>query len=800
MAQYSCEAAASVSTFAVSCGKMSCVPVLTFYLRMSLKSDAREFSHGDREQRRFFAHSLPGKPESIWQPLPEHLTSVAQMASEFAAVFSANELASVLGLLHDLGKYCLPFQQKLQGQALQVDHSTHGAQIVVQRYGAHGQLLAYGIAGHHAGLANGGEGEGERTPLQLRLRYGDLPPLDAQWEREIALPPKLTTPAGFKAHSEVRGNFQLAFLARMLFSCLVDADFLDTEAFYARHADPTRPSPRARALPTLQALRERLDARLAGFRTDSDVNALRADILAEVRGKAALDPGLFSLTVPTGGGKTLASLAFALDHAIQHGLRRVIVVIPFTSIVEQTARVFREALGELGEAAVLEHHSAFVAERPPRSDPDRYEAAEKLRLAMENWDAPIIVTTAVQFFESLFAARPSHCRKLHAIAGSVVVLDEAQTMPLKLLRPCVAAIDELARNYRTSVVLCTATQPALEAPNFEAGLEGVRELAPAPAQLFQKLERVRVRHAGVWSDDTLAAEMRSREQVLCIVNNRRHARAVYEAMADLPGARHLTTLMCARHRSEVLREVRQMLKDGEPCRLVSTSLIEAGVDVDFPAVLRAEAGLDSIAQAAGRCNREGKRAVVASEVLVFSTENADWAPPPELKQYAQVASEVLRGPGGDDPLSPAAIRRYFELLYWQKGSQQLDVPNLMGLLKESRLHSLPLETLAAKFRLIDSVQTPVIVPYGDDGTVDELLNELEFAEGCGGIARKLQPYLVQLPQRGFEALRKAGAVQPVAPKKWGEQFMKLVNPDIYDKNVGLGWDDPTFMEVASTII
>ena len=748
----------------------------------------------------FYAHSLPEAPPAQWQSMAEHAQAVARLAAARAAAFAAQDLASAAGLLHDVGKYCAPFQRKLHGENLRVDHSTRGAQLAAQRYGPIGQLLAYGIAGHHAGLANGGEGEGERTPLQQRLRAHDLPPLDAQWEREITLPPRLTTPAGFKAHSRERGNFQLAFLARMVFSCLVDADFLDTEAFYLRHAKPSASSPRERTMPTLEALRERLDARLAGFRSDSDVNALRADILAEVRGKAALDPGLFSLTVPTGGGKTLASLAFALDHAIRHGLRRVIVVIPFTSIVEQTARVFREALGELGEAAVLEHHSAFVAERPPRSDPDRYEAAEKLRLAMENWDAPIIVTTAVQFFESLFAARPAQCRKLHAIAGSVVVLDEAQTMPLKLLRPCVAAIDELARNYCTSVVLCTATQPALEAPNFEGGLdsESVRELAPEVTQLFKKLERVQVRHAGLWSDDALAFEMRSREQVLCIVNNRRHARAVYEAMADLPGARHLTTLMCAKHRGEVLSEVRKLLKEGAPCRLVSTSLIEAGVDVDFPTVLRAEAGLDSIAQAAGRCNREGKRAISGSEVLVFATENADWAPPPELKQYASVAREVLRQIGDVDPLSTETIRRYFQMLYWKKGDQELDVPNLMGMLKASRVDSLPMETLAAKFRLIDSVQRPVIVPYDD--TAKALLHKLAFATGCGAISRQLQPYLVQLPTQGFDALFKAGAMQPVAADKWGDQFIKLTNPDLYDRNVGLGWDDPSFMKVASTIL
>jgi CRISPR-associated endonuclease/helicase Cas3 len=521
---------------------------------------------------------------------------------------------------------------------------------------------------------------------------------------------------------------------------------------------------------------------------------LRGEILRHVRGEAAHTPGLFSLTVPTGGGKTLASLAFALDHAIRHGLRRVIFVIPFTSIVEQNARVFREALGDLGASAVLEHHSAFVEQPAPSSDPDRYQSMEKLHLAMENWDMPIVVTTAVQFFESLFAARPAQCRKLHNIAGSVVILDEAQTLPLKLLRPCVAAIDELARNYRSSIVLCTATQPALRAPEFVGGLEGVHELAPNPGRLFRQLERVRVRHVGVLDDDALAGHMREREQVLCIVNNRRHARAVYQAMADLPGVRHLTTLMCAKHRSDVLAEVRQLLKDGLPCRLVSTSLIEAGVDVDFPTVLRAEAGLDSIAQAAGRCNREGRRALQTSETLVFEVANDDWAPPRELVRFAQAAREVLRL-HGDDPLSPAAIERYFRLLYWQKGDKELDGCDLLGLLRGSRPDSLPLETLAAKFRMIDNAQRPVIVPYDD--AARKALDELRFAQGCVGLARKLQPYVVQVSRQGFDELHRAGAIQAVAPEKWGEQFMALVNVDLYDWRWGISWDNPSFIRAES---
>lgn len=750
----------------------------------------------------YFAHSSNDETKADWQPLSDHLKAVASIAGGFADAFGGRSVAEVAGLLHDIGKYTDDFQRRIAGDAIRVDHATRGAMVAVDRFGPIGMLLAYGIAGHHAGLANGCEG-GERTALCDRLKGLGLPPLKDDWRRDIALPEQVTPPKLFPQKDQ--GMFQCAFLARMLFSCLVDADYLDTEAFYDRVALPGQPNDRSasRALgvPSLQALRERLETHLLGFAADSDVNRVRADILAHTRQAAQYVPGLFSLTVPTGGGKTLASLAFALEHAIKYGLRRVIFVIPFTSIVEQNAAVFRSALGDLGEAAVLEHHSAFVATPLPRSDAERYQAREKLRLAMENWDAPIIVTTAVQFFESLFAARPSQCRKLHNIAGSVVILDEAQTLPLKLLRPAVAAIDELARNYRSSIVLCTATQPALNAPDFRGGFDKdqIRELAPNPPELFRKLDRVRVRHVGTLDDDALAAQLRDLDQVLCIVNNRRHARALHQALADRPGARHLTTLMCAKHRSQVLAEVRVRLKAGEPCRLVSTSLIEAGVDISLPTVYRAEAGLDSVAQAAGRCNRNAERAAELSEVRVFATANSDWAPPPELRQFAQAAQEVMRQPQfRDDPLSPPAIEAYFRLLYWQKGDKELDAANLLGLCAESRIDSLPLETLAAKFRMIDTVQMPVIVPFDDDARRD--IESLRYAEKSGGLARKLQPYLVQLPRNGFDALRKAGAIQPVAPEKWGEQFMELVNMDIYSCEFGIWWEEPTFMRSANTII
>ncbi|MBP8087309.1 MAG: CRISPR-associated endonuclease Cas3'' [Polaromonas sp.] len=729
----------------------------------------------------FYAHSSDSTDRADWQLLSEHLSSVGRLAEQNAAFFDGKSLAQVAGLLHDLGKYTDEFQRRLSGDYGKVDHSTWGARIACERYGPLGKLLAYGIAGHHAGLANGRE-PGERTALNDRLR-AQLPTLLPVWRDELLLPTEgsLTPPASFQV-SQGRSQFQLAFLGRMIFSCLVDADFLDTEAYY--HKIEQRKALRGGAQPSLIELRAQLDAYLATFSPNSVVNSLRAQILTVVRSRATLAPGLFSLTVPTGGGKTLASLAFALDHAITHGLRRVIFVIPFTSIVEQNAAVFRQALGDLG-TAVLEHHSAFVDDKSQAR-----ESREKIKLAMENWDAPIVVTTAVQFFESLFAARPSACRKLHNISSSVVVLDEAQTLPLKLLRPCVSALAELALNYKVSAVLCTATQPALQAPEFVGGLQNVRELAPEPSRLFAALKRVHVRHVGLLSDDALAGQLAERDQVLCIVNNRRHARALYEAIAEHPGARHLTTLMCAKHRSQVLAEVRLLLKAGKPCRLVATSLIEAGVDVDFPAVLRAEAGLDSIAQAAGRCNREGKRAPADSAVMIFATENLDWAPPPELKQFAQAAREVLRL-HGDDPLGLGAIERYFRLLYWQKGPQELDAHNLLGQIEDGKLDGLPFEMLATKFRMIDSVQMPVIIAFDQDA--QSALRELEFAEGCASIARRLQPYLVQVPRQAYEALRQAGAIQAVGEKRYGEQFMALVNPDLYHPCFGLHWDNPAFI-------
>jgi len=582
----------------------------------------------------------------------------------------------------------------------------------------------------------------------------------------------------------------------MLFSCLVDADYIETENFYARTEN--RSIARGNR-PTLGALQQQLNKHLNSQKGNGPLNVSRRDILNKVRERASETPGHFSLTVPTGGGKTLTSLAFALDHALAHGQDRVIYVIPFTSIVEQNAAVFREALGPYGNEAVLEHHGNFDATNHAKEQGAPPKTADKLKRDSENWNAPIIVTTAVQFFESLFAARPSRCRKLHNIANSVVILDEAQTLPLGLLRPSVAALDELTLNYRASVVYCTATQPALHDTHdgvLPEAVTNVRELAPDPADLFDTFKRVRIVHVGMQSDDALVERLLTSDQVLCIVNNRRHARYLFERIADAPGSRHLTTAMYAYHRREVLADVRQRLKNRLPCRLVSTSLIEAGVDVDFPQVLRAEAGLDSIAQAAGRCNREGHRAIDKSEVAVFATASEDWVPPPELKRFAQVMGEIMRNHREADPLSPAMMQRYFEMLYTREGLDGLDEKHIMKALTTADIEGLPFEKIEEEYRLIENTQRTIIIPHGGAKTA---LSELEYTDHVGNIARRLQRYSVQVPQRSFDALLRVGAITYVKPEVFGEEFAVLVNDDLYYPKSGLNWSDPTFIRAESLL-
>jgi CRISPR-associated endonuclease/helicase Cas3 len=660
-------------------------------------------------------------------------------------------------------------------------------------------LIAYCIAGHHAGLPD--RHNDTRACLNRRVEE-DRSVVDPVWRTELAFDAHALVPEALMARvsrtDPRRAAFQLSVMTRMIFSCLVDADFKDTERFYAgleaRQVD--------RAWTPLQQLLPQFipafEAHMAAKdNATSDLNRLRSDILAHVRARAAEKPGLFTLTVPTGGGKTLASLAFALDHARAHGHMRVIYAIPFTSIVDQTADIFREIFGAEN---LLEHHSAIDEEKAYSNQ--RRESRDKLKLAMEDWAAPVIVTTNVQFFESLFAARTSRARKLHNIANSVIILDEAQTIPRHLLRPCMWMLDELALNYGCTIVLCTATQPALDERKLDGGLrlEG-RELAPDPPGLAARLRRARIVQAGPMTNEDLIATLQPQQQALVIVNSRKHALELFREAeaAGLPGLVHLTTRQYAADRRRILAEVRGRLKMGLPCRLIATSLIEAGVDVDFPRVWRAQTGLDSIIQAAGRCNREGRQPLEESVVSVFSTP--DYASPAEITGLVADMQRMLGQ--HDDLLSLAAIEDYFGEVYWRRGErldgaskQKAILPRFFGNYQGT---DFAFRSVADDFQMVESAMVPVIV--AGDEISQKAVRELGVEEiGSGALARRLQAYCVQVPPDARDHLIRNGHAIFVRPDLRGDQFAVLQTQSLYREDVGLLWENADYMAAESIVI
>lgn len=779
--------------------------------------------HGKKENLALptFAHSARSGGASA-EPLRDHLTLVAQLAQQRAEKFGAAELGALVGYLHDFGKIDLKFQARLAGPAPSFDHAGPGAALAraFYRHPLARAVAALVIAGHHTGLmdaARDGEGGANAiTPLDERLSDCDsrLPEQKKIWEAEgFSYPPEpVTPPLAHRRESDrdrlvTAATFMFAFFARMIFSALVDADFIATESFYD---EKERGFPDVR----LVDLKARLDASLAARserarrRRPGAVNDARADVLAACRAAAKNAQGVYTLAAPTGTGKTLASLAFALDHAILHGLDRVIVVIPYTSVVEQTAQACREALG--GGDVVLEHHSSFDDEKLSREAP---EMRDKLLLAQENWDAPIVVTTAVQFFESLFHNRTSRCRKLHNIARSLVILDEAQTLPIPVLRSITLAIDELARNYGTTFVLSTATQPALlenaadSKKSFQGGLRDVRPILHDEIRFFEILKRVEIEvEENSVHNEALAERMARASQMLTIVNTRRHARDLYGSIRELDGARHLSTMMCAVHRAAALERVRDDLAAERPVRVVSTSLIEAGVDVDFPAVMRAAAGLDQIAQAAGRCNREGLRQPNESRVCVFETDAAYQHK--EMEQRWSAAKAVLRllesGALKGSLLDPPAIEAYFHELFWRKDPNEFDQYGVLKILAAYAPRrpgddlKLPMESVARRFRMIDSALAPILIPF--DETAERLIEKLDYVERVGGVARKLQRYLVNVPPRDRAALIARGAAEALQPERLGDQFVVLKDRSLYRDDVGLDVSDPAFVEAKTLVL
>lgn len=690
------------------------------------------------------------------QTVLDHLNGTAKLCGEFTSYFQAREIGILAGMVHDLGKYANAFQERLKNNGKKVDHSTAGA---LECYKINQPYAAYAVLSHHSGLPDGGvfdDGEGSTFCARIkRAQMGTLCDYSA-WQGELTLPGVRTYPSFL-----YKDPLTDVFFIRMLYSCLVDADFLDTAEFML--GEPYIDHPYS----DMAELNRRLEAYISGwFPPQNELNAKRCAILSACIARAASEPSdLLTLTVPTGGGKTVASLAFALRRAIRSDCpkRRIIYVIPYTSIIEQTADTFRKILGEEN---VLEHHSGVVY--------DTDEALNQVNIcrarATENWDAPVVVTTAVQFFESLYASRSSQCRKLHNIADSVIIFDEAQMMPLPYLRPCIHAIAQLIAHYGVTAVLCTATQPVLE-PFFREFLPDVSpsELCPSELRNDSIFKRVAFHRAERISPAVLAKELNGHSQVLCIVNSREGAHELFGLLKQEDSSFHLSTLMTAADRKKVLADIRERLKNDLPCRVVSTSLIEAGVDVDFPVVYREEAGLDSILQAAGRCNREGKRKCEESIVTIFKPEKR---PPALFSQAISAMQGVLRM--YEDISSSEAIQQYFAYYHRIKGKDATDRHNILGQLSNN---TLPIKTVAEQFHLIENNTRTVYIPIGEG---ERLIERYRYGEVSRKLMRQLGQYSVSVYEHHFKTLFDAGDIEQI-----GENFFMLKNTRLYNAATGL---------------
>jgi CRISPR-associated endonuclease/helicase Cas3 len=708
-----------------------------------------------------YAHSLPGKPPSEWETVQGHCRNVSRLAGEFAGKFGAAPVASLLGKWHDIGKLSDAFQRYLTETADNdeaaadlrgsVDHATAGGKHLVDNLGQGDgiQAIANALVGHHGGLS-------DHRDAGKRLQKEIDPWKFEGFEDLLEVDPSYWDWAGKTLWVKADG-YTFGFLVRMLYSSLVDADYLCTERFLSPHKADFR-----EGSITVSELLDRFlffKKSVLDAKPDTPVNRLRKELLEAAILLAKDRPGLFSLTAPTGSGKTLSSLAFALAHALEHSLDRVIYVIPYTSIIEQTAQVFREVLGD---GAVLEHHSNLVEER----------RTFRSALVSENWDAPVVVTTSVQLFESLHAKRPSRCRKLHRLSRAVIVLDEAQTIPVKYLEPCLRCLNELVTRYGSTVVLCTATQPALEkTPSFKIGMEGAREIAPEPSRLSKALKRARVVHLGKVTRIDLQERLDREASVLCVVNTTRAAREIYQSLQRRTKF-HLSTRMVPWHRRKVLEQVKEALRHNQPVALISTQMVEAGVDIDFPVVYRAECGLDSLAQAAGRCNREGK----LSTGTVFLFEDEEPPPSGELRQQAEHGSEVYPF-HEEDPLGLDAIRHYFLVHYYrQKG--EWDKAKIIEKLIGPRYN---FRSAAEAFRYIDDDTRGIVIPLTEDArrlVCD--FERLEDARERRRILRKLQQHTVNLRKNTWDKYVMLGRVKLI-----GADLPVLSGTQDYDMEVGL---------------
>jgi len=714
------------------------------------------------------------------QSLEDHLHETAKLTASFSNEFDSSEWGYALGMLHDTGKATSEWQNYLRNKSGyneeassetsgKVEHSGSGAKLAEEVFGkTFGRFLSYCIAGHHTGLPDWIE-----TPASLTFRLQKSSTKEIDEELKAIFPNLCPKNPPWKFSNT---GLDISLWIRMLFSCLIDADRLNTEEYMTPEQSEDR-----KGYSTLTELQRRFNNYM-DIKTqkpqnhyDERVYNSRQQVLSDCRKAAELKGGFFSLTVPTGGGKTLSSMAFALKHTEKYGKKRIIYVIPYTSIIEQNAQVFKEIFGN---DEVVEHHSNL----------DENETTVRSRLATENWDAPIIVTTSVQFFESLFTAKPSRSRKLHNIVNSVVILDEAQLVPTDCLEPILETMRLLTEHYKVSFVICTATQPVFEQQKKFSGFPGlpegsIREIIQNVSDLYKNLERVKVEfHQNLsvsveWKD--LAEELSQYNQVLCVVSDRKSCRELHALMPK--GTYHLSALMCAQHRSDVISEIKTKLKKGENVRVISTQLVEAGVDMDFPVVYRALAGLDSIAQAAGRCNREGKLNAHGEfgKVVVFKSPRK--APAGILRKASEITERMIFQ-GIKNLIDKNVFPSFFSELYWRVNS--LDSQGILKLLKpEFPDLGIQFRAAAENFKIInDTNQHSIFVPY------EEGKKWIEFLKNSGipikKVLRKLQRYTINIYNDQFFRLHTRGSLEEIIPG-----IFALNNTVEYNDQTGLFFDE-----------
>ena len=717
---------------------------------------------------KFLAHTKDGKHfigEENSQTLQDHLKNVSKYMEQFSSDFDAGEIGALLGLVHDLGKYQQKFQDRIRGHSVRVDHATAGAIVLHEKWDKLGWLHGMVVSGHHTGLKDSGSGS-NKSDGTYSSRFNNYQGEKVDFDQEIKLPQFV--PKKINCTKETM-SFAFATYFKMLFSCLVDADWTDTEEY-------VKDIKRAGIPYDIDQLAAKLTAGIPK-NNGSIINNIRAEILTDCINAAKEEQGIFTLTVPTGGGKTLSSLAFALEHARQHGLKRVIYVIPYTSIIEQNADVIS---GILGSEYVLEHHSQVDESYDAVNGEDDLDnnLGKHMKWASENWDIPVVLTTNVQFFESFFSNKPSKTRKIHNISKSVVIFDEAQMLPRELLSPSMYTISELVMNYKVTAVLCSATQPAISQYKYQK--LPLKEMMRDPQDLSNKLKRVNYEVIGKKSDEEILQILADNPRAMCIVNSRKHAYALFQLAKEdknLESVYHLSTLMHSKHRRKVLSEVKEKLKSAENVILIATSLVEAGVDIDFPMVMRSIAGIDSIIQAGGRANREGK--IDKGRVLIFEPTSEMGKIPKSILSMVSITQEVVRVLA-DEAFENTGVHMYFENLYHASSSSNvLDTKNILSEFEvRVNQYKFNFETVAKKYKIIEDNTKSVIVNSSED--TNQLVQELRKNIFKRETIRKLQQYSVSVYKHEYEKLKAENALEILE-----SGYSILNNGQYYDGETGL---------------